>query len=107
MLTHLNPKGRSIRKLVEGNLNTARTAASGVNQAVEEGRSTPFGFKYNRFSFFTGFRGMIPQQFRKVFTNTLSENIGIRKSLGKKEIGRRKKPGGEGGIRPQRFCKSS
>jgi predicted RNase H-related nuclease YkuK (DUF458 family) len=34
-------KGKSVRQRVEGNLNTARQLASGVNHALEEGLSFP------------------------------------------------------------------
>ena len=38
-------KGQSVRRIVEGNLNTARQVASSANHAVEEGRPSPLQFE--------------------------------------------------------------
>jgi len=37
--------GRTVRRRVPGNLNSARAAASKTNAALEEGSPSPFGFK--------------------------------------------------------------
>ena len=39
-------KNKSIRQRVEGNLNSARAAASSTNQSLEEDRPSPFGYKH-------------------------------------------------------------